>query len=303
MPRRRAVILLNPRSRSGGSVPIGRLLEPFHEASWSVELWAGDGIDWTYSAALRAREMGVEAIFGAGGDGVLAQILPAILNTNIALGVVPLGTGNVWARELRLPLDPRRAIATQLSAPPNRVDVGLANLRPFLVIASVGLDARIVELVESDTGAKALGQLAYPLAGLALASGMRGTPTRVWLNDDEPVDLILLAGIVTNGQLYGGVVPMVPQARIDDGELDAALFVGGGPLEATAHAARVLAGWHQARSDVVMRKVTRARFESLGPPLPIQADGDLLGTTPLNVEVRPSALLAFGVSHTNRPIE
>ena len=110
MPRRRAVILLNPRARSGASVPIGRLLEPFHEASWSVELWAGDGIDWTYSAALRAREMGVEAIFGAGGDGVLAQILPAILNTNIALGVVPLGTGNVWARELRLPLDPRVAL-------------------------------------------------------------------------------------------------------------------------------------------------------------------------------------------------
>ena len=298
MPR--AVILLNPRSRSGSSVPIARLLEPFHDAGWAVELWAGDGADWTYPAAVRAKELGVDAIFGAGGDGVLAQILPAILNTNVALGVVPLGTGNVWARELRLPLDPRRAIATQLSAPPARVDVGLANERPFLVIASFGLDARIVEMVESDTGAKALGQLAYPLAGLALASGMRGTPTRVWLNDDEPVELILLAGIVTNGQLYGGVVPMMPQARIDDGQLDVALFVGGGPLEATAHAARVLAGWHQARSDVVMRKVTSARFESLGPPLPIQADGDLIGATPLNVAVRPSALLAFGVNHTVR---
>src|SRR5712691_2377742 len=239
MPR--AVILLNPRSRSGGSVPIARLLEPFHEAGWSVELWAGDGIDWTYSAAVRARETGVEAIFGAGGDGVLAQILPAILDTDIALGVVPLGTGNVWARELRLPLDPRRAIATQLSAPPNRVDVGVANHRPFLVIASVGLDARIVDLVESDAGAKALGQLAYPLAGLALASGMRGTPTRIWLDDDPPIDLNLLAGIVTNGRLYGGLVPLVPQARFDDGLLDASLFVGGGPFEATVHAARVLA--------------------------------------------------------------
>jgi diacylglycerol kinase family enzyme len=178
--------------------------------------------------------------------------------------------------------------------------VGLANQRPFLVITSFGLDARIVEMVESDTGAKALGQLAYPLAGLALASGLRGTPTRVWLNDDDPVELILLAGIVTNGQLYGGVVPMVPQARIDDGLLDVALFVGGGPLEATAHAARVLAGWHQARSDVVMRKVTHARFESIGPPLPIQADGDLLGATPLHVAVQPSALLAFGVNHAHR---
>src|SRR6266852_7072945 len=147
MPK--AVILLNPRSRSGGSVAMGRLLEPFHEAGWSAELWAGDGIDWTYSAAVRARDMGVEAIFGAGGDGVLTQILPAILDSEVALGVLPLGTGNVWARELRLPLDPRRAIATQLSAPPNRVDVGLANQRPFLVIASVGLDARIVALVAS----------------------------------------------------------------------------------------------------------------------------------------------------------
>src|SRR5216684_6532472 len=256
MPR--AVILLNPRSRSGGSVPVGRLLEPFHDAGWTAELWAGDGIDWTWQAAVRAREMGVEAIFGAGGDGVLAQILPAILETDVALGVVPLGTGNVWARELRMPLEPRRAIASQLSAPPARVDVGVANQRPFLVIASVGLDARIVELVESDTGAKALGQLAYPLAGLALASGMRGTLTRVWLDDEAPIDLNLLAGIVTNGRLYGGVVPLVPQARIDDGELDVALFVGGGPLEATAHAARVLAGWHQARSDVVVRKDTRS---------------------------------------------
>jgi YegS/Rv2252/BmrU family lipid kinase len=296
----KAVILLNPRSRSGGSVAIGRLLEPFHDAGWFVELWAGDGGDWTYPAAMRARDSGVDAIFGAGGDGVLAQILPAILNTDVALGVIPLGTGNVWARELRLPLDPRRAIVAQLSAPPSRVDVGLANRRPFLVITSFGLDARIVEMVESDTGAKALGQLAYPLAGLALASALRGTPTRVWLNDDDPVELILLAGIITNGQLYGGVVPMVPQARIDDGQLDVALFVGGGPLEATAHAARVLAGWHQARSDVVMRKVTHARFESIGPPLPIQADGDLLGATPLHVAVQPSALLAFGVNHAHR---
>ncbi|MCA1645843.1 MAG: acylglycerol kinase family protein [Chloroflexi bacterium] len=124
MPR--AVVLLNPRSRSGGSVPVRRLLEPFRESGWSAELWAGDGIDWTYPAAVRARTMGVDAIFGAGGDGVLAQILPAVLDTEVALGVVPLGTGNVWARELRLPLNPRAAIVAQLGASPLRVDVGMA---------------------------------------------------------------------------------------------------------------------------------------------------------------------------------
>jgi diacylglycerol kinase (ATP) len=293
MPR--AIVLLNPRSRSGSSVSVGRLLEPFHDAGWSAELWAGHGIDWTYAAAVRARTRGVDAIFGAGGDGMLAQILPAVLDSDVALGVVPLGTGNVWARELRLPLNPRGAIAAQLGRPAARVDVGVANGRPFLVIASVGMDARIVELVESDSGAKALGQLAYPLAGLALASGMRGTPTRIWLDDDEPVELILLAGMVTNCRLYGGLVPLVSQARIDDGQLDVVLFVGGGPLEATVHAARVLAGWHRDSSGVVMRKVSRVRFEALGQKMPIQADGDLLGNTPLEVTVRPGALLALGV--------
>ncbi|MCA1645842.1 MAG: hypothetical protein LC797_10395 [Chloroflexi bacterium] len=112
------------------------------------------------------------------------------------------------------------------------------------------------------------------------------------------MDLILLAGMVTNGQLYGGVWPLVPQARINDGQLDVALFVGGGPLEATAHAARVLAGWHQAHNDVVMRKLRRIRFESLGQPLPVQADGELLGSTPLDVTVRPAALLALGARAT-----
>ena len=84
----------------------------------------------------------------------------------------------------------------------------------------------------------------------------------------------------------------MPLARVDDGVLDASLFIGGGPFEATAHAARVLAGMHQARHDVIMRRVRRIRCESLGPPLLVQTDGDVLGTTPLDIEVRPAALRA-----------
>ncbi|MBV9357597.1 MAG: hypothetical protein JO023_18960, partial [Chloroflexi bacterium] len=228
MPR--AIVLVNPRSRSGSRVRLDRLLAAFRAAGWSAEIWAGDGADWTFAAASRARDMGVEAVFGAGGDGNLARILPALLHTETALGVVPLGTGNAWARELGLPLQPERAIARQLAAPPRRVDVGNANGRPFLVIASAGLDAHIVELVEGDAGTKGLGQLAYPLVGVSLAGALHGVPTRVWFDDESPIELDLLAGIVTNGRLYGGLVPMMPNARIDDGALDVALFPGGGAV-------------------------------------------------------------------------
>jgi YegS/Rv2252/BmrU family lipid kinase len=294
MPR--AVVVLNPRSRSGARAPIARILDAFKAGGWTAEIWVGDGPDWPHEAALRAHATGIDAIFGAGGDGLLARLLPATINTDVALGVVPLGTGNVWARELGLPLQADRAIARQLASTPRRVDVGSANGRLFLVIASTGLDARIVELIEGDAAAKRWGHIAYPLAGISLAGWVHGVSARVQLDDDEPIEVELLAAMITNGRLYGGVVPLLPQARVDDGALDLILFRGAGPLEATAHAARVLAGLHHTDPSVLIRRFTYARLETPGATLPVESDGDPLGTTPLEVRVLPGALLALGVS-------
>jgi YegS/Rv2252/BmrU family lipid kinase len=294
MPR--AVVLLNPRSRSGGRARIGQLLSAFSKADWSAEIWAGDGADWSYEAAVRARDSGVDAIFGGGGDGQLARILPAVANTDTALGVVPFGTGNVWAHELGLPLQPELAIARQLAAPARRVDVGRANERLFLVIASAGLDARIVEVIEREAGPKGWGQLAYPLVGIGLGLSLRGAATRVWLDQEEPVDLNLLACMISNGRLYGGLVPLVPTAQVDDGLLDVVLFPGANPLDAGGHAMRVLAGLHHTDPKVIIRQVSRLRLETLDGRIPVQSDGDPLGTTPLEVEVVPGALLALGYS-------
>jgi diacylglycerol kinase (ATP) len=288
-----AVVLLNPRARSGSGGPLDRILRPFRAAGWEAELWVGEGPEWTSRAARRAVELGVSAVFGAGGDGMLADILPALLGTSVALGVVPRGTGNVWARELGIPLDPESAIAVQLARPPRLVDVGRANGRPFLIIASAGFDARIVSEVEARS--KALGQIAYPLAGVGLAGSVRGMPCLIYLDDEAPRELELLAVIATNGRLYGGLVPIAPDAQVDDGLLHVALFPGSGPMDAAAHTARVLAGVHRTDPHVVVRSVRRLRVESLGEKLPVQTDGDPRGYTPLEVEVQPGALLALGV--------
>ncbi len=170
------------------------------------------------------------------------------------------------------------------------------------MIASAGVDARIVELVEGDAGTKGLGQLAYPLVGVSLAGALHGVPTRVWFDDESPIELDLLAGIVTNGRLYGGLVPMMPSARIDDGALDVALFPGGGAVDATAHVARVLAGLHLGDPNVLIRTTRRLRVEPIeGRTLPVQSDGDPLGTTPLQVEVIAGALLALGADQGDGP--
>lgn len=220
-------------------------------------------------------------------------MLPTLIETEVALGVIPLGTGNVWARELGLPLDPRRAISRQLARPPRPVDLGRANGRLFLTIASVGFDAHIVRMVES--GSKTLGQIAYPLAGVSLAGTLRGTLCRVRINGEPPKQLALLAGIVTNGRLYGGLVPLFPESRLDDGLLDLVLFAGHGPVDAAAHTARVLAGVHLSDPNVTVRRISRLTIEADQAAVPYQADGDPRGTTPLEVEVIPAALLALGV--------
>lgn len=289
----RAVVLANPRARSGRTPPVGRILAAFRSSGWDAELWAGDWPGWTERAARRAVELEVDAIFGAGGDGVLASILPAIIGTDVVLGVVPLGTGNVWARELGLPLDVRDAITSQLETTPRRVDTGLANGMPFLVVASAGFDARIVYEVEAS--AKALGQMSYPIVGLGIAGQARGVRCRVTIDDDAPFEMSLLAGIATNGRLYGGLVPLVPQARIDDGLLDMVLFGGSGAVDAAAHAARVIAGVHGQDRNVIMRPARRLVVEAVNGSLPIQADGDPHGNTPLVIEVQPASIRAFGL--------
>jgi diacylglycerol kinase (ATP) len=288
----RAVVLLNYRSRGGGRPPLGRILNAFQQGGWDAEVWAGDGPEWTLDAARRAVDTGVDAVFGAGGDGVLATILPALRGTDTALGVVPLGTGNVWARELGLPLDPAAAIAAQLKAPSRRVDIGLLNRKPFLVVASAGLDAKIVEVVEA--GMKGLGQAAYPLAGLGLLGEVRGARCRVRL-DAEEIEVPLLAAVVTNGRLYGGLVSLVPNARVDDGQLDVVLFEGTDPFQLAAHVARVLAGQHHRDANIHISSAQSVRIESLDRPLPVQADGDPRGTTPVRITLEPRAVLALGV--------
>jgi diacylglycerol kinase family enzyme len=221
-------------------------------------------------------------------------MLPALVGTNIAMGVVPLGTGNVWARELKLSLRAEEAILQQLDTEPTLVDTGVMNDQPFLVIGSVGLDAKIVELVES--GPKSWGQIAYPLAGIAAAGGIQPLPCRVTIDDEEPFETSMLAGMVTNGRLYGGLVPLSPDAELTDGLLDLALFSGDGAGEIALHTAKVLAGLHQGDPNVVMRGVKRVLIESLNGPMLIESDGDPRGTVQkLEISVRPASVWALGV--------
>ena len=145
-----------------------------------------------------------------------------------------------------------------------------------------------------EANMKGLGQAAYPLASLGLLSEVRGAKCQVVL-DGEAINLPLLAAVITNVRLYGGLVPLVPSARVDDGVLDVVLFEGSDPFQLAAHVAKVLAGQHERDANIHVCRARSIRIVSRGRPLPIQADGDLRGTTPAEVVIEPGAVLALAV--------
>ncbi len=142
---RKIRLLVNPRSglRVGGSAMLRH----------AQEVWDGEGreltIQFSRSAedgkakALRAIEEGADTILVAGGDGMVNSIGSALVGTHVALGVIPTGSGNGFARHFEIPLQPRAAAEALLHGRRTHVDVGVANGRPFFVTCSMAWDAAI----------------------------------------------------------------------------------------------------------------------------------------------------------------
>ena len=159
---RYAVIIANPIS--------GFLLHNTHRVhetlaflrkhGWRAELWFTHGPGDGQSLARKAIEQNAAMVIAAGGDGTINDIIQALAGSETALGVLPTGTVNVWAREMGIPLDNAGAREVLLHGQTRRIDLGCVNGRYFLLMVGVGLDARIVYELDLDLKGR-LGKLAY----------------------------------------------------------------------------------------------------------------------------------------------
>ena len=246
--------------------------------------------------AAQAVRDGFQTVIAAGGDGTANEVLNGIAEVPgglraVRLGILPLGTVNVFARELRLPLNTRRAWNVLALARERTIDVGRAEFtldglpqrRYFLQLAGAGLDSRAIELTEWSVKKK-LGPLAYLLAGFKA------------LSESRPLVTVragqTLAGewvAVGNGRFYGGPVPVFPHARLDDGLLDICVLPKTGFFLLVA----ALAGLAVGR----MHQFCRARQLS-APALTLtsparvllQLDGENAGPLPATLSIEPRAL-------------
>jgi diacylglycerol kinase family enzyme len=231
------------------------------EVAKSKEAWA---------ASRRAVDGGADLLFVWGGDGTVQHCVDALAGSPVDLAVVPAGTANLLASNLRIPTDLHAAVDIGLYGARRRLDVGVLNGKRFAVMAGVGLDAVMMRNASSELKDQ-LGRLAYVWTG-ARASRLH-VPTAKIAVDGKPwfhgkASCILLGQM---GNLVGGLVPF-PDARPDDGILEVGVTTAQGTLQWARVVARLALG-HPERSPLARMTRGREIEIKLDEPTAYQLDG------------------------------
>lgn len=290
----RTCVIFNPAARGDKARRFRRHLDGIGaECSLKQTASAGDA----RRLAAQAVAEGFEVIVAGGGDGTLNEVLNGIGDVpdgfeRARLGVLPLGTVNVFARELQIPAKLEGAWETIRKGKETRIDLpaveysenGKRVVRYFAQLAGAGLDARAIDLVKWQVK-KLVGPLAYVMAGL---HALLAAPSRiaVSVNGNQSHGELILIG---NGRLYGGNFRLFPRADLRDGLLEVCVFprvnwitlarcspglLLNGALPASAASA------YQAQSIVLTGETTT----------PLQIDGELIGHLPATFTIQPSRL-------------
>jgi len=284
-----AVIIANPAS--GGYIQHARQVEEaltfLREAGWKVELRltreAGDASRLVRQAVAQK----IDVVIAAGGDGTINEIIQELAGSETALGVLPFGTVNVWARETSIPLDISGAREVLLNGVRRHVDLGKVNDRYFLLMAGIGFDADVANAIEKKP-IKRLGVLGYLLVGAWLGLGYESFRANLTI-DGRLKKRNALQIVVGNTRLYAGAIKYTWNAKCDDGLLDICVVRRRSMLGRIEVLLDFLF-YREQRQQWVSYEKCKALEVRTRKPIAIQVDGDPLGYTPARFTVAPQAL-------------
>ncbi|MCQ8240944.1 diacylglycerol/lipid kinase family protein [Rhizosaccharibacter radicis] len=280
------LVIYNPTAGRRRAARLWRVLDVLVGHGVALELVETTHAGHARALARDAARRGAELVVAAGGDGTVAEVTDGLGAGATRLGIIPIGTANVLAHELRLPTDPGSVAAALIGGRtrtlwPGRLS-GPGGERLFVQMLGVGFDAQVVHHVSGPVK-RALGRGAYVAQTLRELPRYRFAAIHVRLDGRERS-----AGsvIVSKGCLYGGPYRLAPDAVPDSPGFSVALFAEGGIGQA------LLAGM-ALPLNLLPRlpglRIERAhRVELMGDQdLPAQADGDPAGTTPLRIDDAP----------------
>jgi diacylglycerol kinase (ATP) len=311
-PPKRLAVVVNPTKFADLNAVRANVTAVCAAHGWGPPFWFETTVEDPGGGQARAAiAEGAAVVCALGGDGTVRNVANALIGSEVPLGLLPAGTGNLLARNLDLPIDSlERALFVALTGQNKTVDVGRVVIDPalpegheapegeappapivdhFLVMAGLGFDATV--MADTDEALKQkVGMAAYIVTGLR---NMHGPQFKVRVSVDGGIEFtrriksVLLGNC---GKLFGGLV-LMPDSKIDDGLIDAVLLSPKGIVGWTGVAARVLSRQRKGHPIVDHHTGTEIRIR-LDRPQEIQLDGDIIGTARnLTTSVVPKSLV------------
>ncbi len=292
------MVVFNPTAGNRRRRRLDGFLAALRAAGASPQLWETTAPGDARAFALAARAAGCYALVVAGGDGTINEVVDGLTQplgageAPVALGILPLGTANVLARELAIPRDPRRAAAIVLAGQRRSIVLGEADGRAFSLMAGVGFDAAVVANI--DPGLKRrLRQGAYVWETLRQAFRFRFPR---YLVEVEGVGHAARSVIACKARHYGGPFVLARDAAPERALLTLVLFERGGPLAVARFGLALLLGRVARCRGVRLLEANAARISLVegeaaeGVPEVVQGDGDVIASLPLVLGLRATPL-------------
>jgi diacylglycerol kinase (ATP) len=276
----RTCIIINPAAR-GAKARLERLERIARDVVIKTTRGPGDA----EAQAERAVDQGYETIVAAGGDGTINEVVNGMGGAAVTLGILPMGTVNVFAMELGIPFSLEAAWKVIRTRKVLAIDLASANGHLFVQMAGVGLDAQIVQRNKRDIKA-VLGPLSYLLTATQVAAEK---PPRVRVICEGRPTVEGSFVLVGNGRFYGGPFALFNEADFQDGLLDICVFKHMNYVALMRYFRGALFGSLSRFSDVHYFKARKLLVQA-DRSVPFEADGELVGHAPVEFSLRRKKL-------------
>lgn len=283
-------VIVNPQA---GSV---EGIEALREA---FDAWPGAEVRVTRKAgdarrlAREALAEGTGLVVAAGGDGTLNEVVNGLSEDfgRVRLGLLPLGTGNDFARSIGVPAELEGALEILRQGQTRRLDVARARLggesRYFINMAAGGFSGQVSE--KADEVKDRWGSLAYLRAAIGTLFEIQSFNATFLVDGAERLSLETYNVVVSNGRHVAAGIPVAPHSKMDDGLLDLMLVPSASVPQLAVLIPQILLGRHVESDRLIFRKVQALEIKS-DPPMAFNVDGELIGEGRVRFEVLPRAL-------------
>jgi len=296
MSQRKAILISNPKTgryAARRAPQLQAVCDYLRAKNVQVELVSTAGPGDATSIASHAAKNGFNEVIVSGGDGTINEVLQGMIDTKARLGILPTGTGNVLARELKLPLDAKKAAEviaqgrTRTIYPGCVIDERNGVRRYFFLMAGIGLDATVIERVHPGLK-KRIGKAAFWYSGLSHLAGWQPIPFEIEI-DGKSYDATF--AVIGKAAGYGGELAVTPRARIDRPEFEICVIESRSRLRYLRLLSYAMRGGIPGNKTGI--RFFHARQARARGNTAVQIDGELLGRLPMSFDIAPHTIDVF----------